>query len=129
VNAAEINGLPGAASAVGHVARDTAIGTGETVVLGGTIMGGASLTGTSVTTSGGVALAGFGGAATVGSVTVIGGAAGYGLGYGIGSIPIGRHTIHEHLGEGIYYVSAAVYDAGAAIGGAATNVWNWATSW
>jgi hypothetical protein len=122
VQAGEKGGLPGAVSAAGDVALDTAVATGEGIAVGGAIMGGASLSGTSVTTGAGVAYAGVGGAATVGGAAILAGGAGFGIGYGIGSIPIGDSTIHEHLGNGIYWAAQGIYCGGS-------STWNWATSW
>jgi hypothetical protein len=50
------------------------------------------------------------------------------MGYGVGKIPIGGETIHDRLGDGIYYVSAGIYDAGAAVCNGASAVWNWITT-
>jgi RHS repeat-associated protein len=119
--AAEKSGLPGAASAAGDVALDTAAAAGESIAVGGTIMAGASLAGTSVTTSAGVAYAGVAGAATVGGASVFAGGAGFGIGYGIGSITIGDGTIHEHLGNGIYSAGSTIYSGASA-------AWNWVTN-
>lgn len=130
VQAGEEDGVCGVASHAGDLAVQTAIATGETVVIGGAVMGGASLAGTSVTTTaGGATLVGVGGAATVGGVVVVGAGIGGAIGYGIGSIPIGGHTIHEHLGEGMYWVGHGIYVGGASIGNAASSAWNWITDW
>lgn len=107
-HAGENGGLPGAASAAGNIVLDTGASAGKTLVVGGAIMGGASLASTSVTSGAGVVYAGVGGAATVGGGAIIAGGAGFGIGYGIGSIPIGKSTIHEHLGNGMYWVWSRV---------------------
>ena len=127
--AGQEGGLTGAASAAGNVAVGTAVAAGESVVVGGAIMGGASLAGTSVTTGAGVAYVGIGGAATVGWAATLTGGVGFGVGYGIGRIPWGSHTIHEHMGEGMYWVGHGVYVGGAAVGNAASSAWNWITDW
>ncbi len=122
VQAAEEGGLLGAASAAGNVALDTAVSAGETVVAGATILEGATLAGTSVTTGAGVVYVGVGGAATVGGASILAGGVGFGIGYGIGSVQIGNNTVHEHLGNVIYWAAEGVSSG-------ASTAWNWLTDW
>jgi len=130
VHAAEENGVCGVLSHTSDLAVQTAVATSETVLVGGAVMGGASLAGTSVTTTAaGASLVGLSGAATVGTVVVAGAAAGGAIGYGIGSIPIGSHTVHEHLGEGMYWMGQGIYVGGTAIGNATSSAWNWIIDW
>jgi RHS repeat-associated protein len=129
VQAAEGGGVGGVASYTSDLAVQTAVATCETAAIGGAVIAGASLAGTSVTTASGAALAGLGGAATVGCVVTLGAGVGGAVGYGIGSIPIGSHTIHEHLGEGMYWAGQGMYVGGAAVGNAASSAWNWITDW
>jgi hypothetical protein len=68
-----------------------------------------------------VAITGVSGAATVGGLATVAGAAGFGVGYGIGSIRIGGTTIHEHLGNAMYYVGSGIQKA-------ASNAWNFNAS-
>lgn len=72
---------------------------------------------------------GIGGAATVGGAAMLAGGAGLGIGYGIGSIPIGSHTIHEHLGNGMYWVGHGVYVGDSATYAGASATWDWITDW
>jgi len=73
-------------------------------------------------TVGGTAMSGLGGATAVGGGVIVAGAAGYGVGYGIGRISIGGRTIHEHLGARIYWIAHGI-SAGA------SAAWNWITQW
>lgn len=129
VQAAEGGGVGGVASYTSDLAVQMAVATCETAAIGGAVIAGASLAGTSVTTASGAALVGLGGAATVGGVVALGAGVGGAVGYGIGSIPIGSHTIHEHLGEGMYWVGHGMYVGGAAVGNAGSSAWNWITDW
>ena len=76
---------------------------------------------TTVTTGSVATAAGLGTATVAGGAVIAVAGTSTAFGYGIGSIPIGSQTIHQHLGNGIYYVSAGIYNKGAA-------VWNWATN-
>ncbi len=119
---AEKDGVSGAASAAGDAGTGAVVSYGTSVAVGGTIMGGASVAGTSVTTGAGVAYVGVGGAAAVGGAAMAAGGVGLGIGYGIGSIHVGRETIHEHLGNGMYYVASGVYSG-------VSTAWVWITEW
>ena len=65
----------------------------------------------------------------MGGVVVVGAGVGGAIGYAIGSIPVGTHTIHEHLGEGMYWAWHGIYVGGAAVGNAVCSAWNWITDW
>ncbi|GAB6188011.1 RHS repeat-associated core domain-containing protein [Thermopirellula anaerolimosa] len=121
VQAAERGGMSGV---VGHnkgVATQAAIAMGESAIVGGAVLGGAALAGKS-NTAGGATISGLSGATAVGGSVIAAGAGGYAVGYAIGSIQIGRQTIHEHLGAGMYSAAHAISEAGRA-------AWNWITDW
>lgn len=54
---------------------------------------------------------------------------GFSVGYGIGNIPVGGCAIHEHLGNGIYWVGNGIYSGGQEIANGASAAWNWMTTW
>jgi hypothetical protein len=54
--------------------------------------------------------------ATGGLVAAAGGVS-YGVGYGIGTIKIQGHSIHDRIGDGLYAAGSGVYHAGATVGG------------